>query len=77
MAGHSAVRRKRGLSSPLQAADKTSGGKFFRSTDISFWIRVRFRVVSAGGDQFKRFRLFFFLIAGTIHADSIAARTRL
>ena len=50
MAGHSAVRRKMGLSSPLQATDETFGGQFFRTTYISFWIRVRFRVVSAGGD---------------------------
>ena len=77
MAGHSVVRRKMGPSSPLQAADETSGGRFFRSTDISFWIRVHFRVASAGGNQFRRFRLFFFLIAGTIHTVSIAARTRL
>ena len=77
MAGHSAVRRKNGPPSPLQAANKTSGGQFFRSTDISFWIRVRFRVASTGGNQFRRFRLFFFLIAGTIHTSSIVARTRL
>ena len=77
MAGHSAVRRKRGPPSPLQAVDETSRGRFFRSTDISFWIKVRFRVVSAGGNQFRRFRLFFFLTAGTIHTGSIAARTRL
>ena len=77
MAGHFAVRRKMGLSSPLQAADETPGGRIFRSTDISFWIRVRFRVASAGGNQFRRFRLFLFLIAGTIHTGSIAARTRL
>ena len=77
MAGHFAIRRKRGPSSPQQAADETFGGQFFRSTDISFWIKVRFRVVSAGGNQFRRFRLFFFLTAGTIHTGSIAARTRL
>ena len=77
MAGHSAVRRKRGPPSPLQAVDKTSRGRFFRSTDISFWIKVRFRVVSAGGNQFRRFRLFFFLTVGTIRTGSIAARTRL
>ena len=77
MAGHFAVRRKRGPSSPFQAADETSGGRFFRSTYISFWIRVCFRVASAGGYQFRRLRLFFFLIAGTIHTGSIAARTRL
>ena len=50
MAGHLAVRRKRGSSSPLQAADETSGGRFFRSTDISLWIRVRFKEASAGGN---------------------------
>ena len=76
MAGHSVVRRKKGPHSPLQAADETSRGRFFRSTDISFWIRVRFKVASAGGNQFRRFRLFF-PIAGTIHTGSIAARTRL
>ena len=77
MVGRFVVRRKRGPSSPLQAADETSGGRFFRSTDISFWIRVRFREAPAGGNQFKCFRLFFFLITGTIHTGSIAARTRL
>ena len=77
MAGHSAIRRKRGPPSPLHATDKTFGGRFFRSTYISFWIRVRFRVASAGGNQFKCLHLFFFLIVGTIHAGSIAARTRL
>ena len=50
MAGHLAVRRKRGSSSPLQAADETSGGRFFRSTDISLWKRVRFKEASAGGN---------------------------
>ena len=77
IAGHFAVRRKRRSSSPLQAIDKTSGGWFFRSTDISFWIRVRFREALTGENQFRRFRLFFFLIAGTIHTGSITARTRL
>ena len=50
---------------------------FFRSTDISFWIRVRSKVASAGGNQFGRFYLFFFLIAGAIHAGLIAAGMRL
>ena len=59
------------------AANETYGGRFFKSTDISFWIIVRFKVASAGGNQFGRFRLFFFLIAGTIHTGSIAAGTRL
>ena len=77
MARHSAVRRKRGPPLPLQAANETFGGRFFRSTDISFWIKVRFRVASAGGNQFRCFCLFFFFIAGTIHTSSIAARTRL
>ena len=36
MAGYSAVRRKRGPSSPPQATDETSGGRIFRSTNISF-----------------------------------------
>ena len=76
MAGHFAVRRKRGPSSPFQAADETSGGRFFRSTDISLWIRVRLKEALANGNQFRRFCLFFFLIAGTIHANSIAAKTR-
>ena len=62
---------------PLQAADETSGRKFFRSTDISFWIGVRFRVASTGGNQFRCFRLFFFLIVGAIYAGSIAAGMRL
>ena len=77
MAGHFAVRRKRRPSSPQQAVDETSGGRFFRSTDISFWIRVRLREALVGGNQFRCFRLFFFLIAGTVHTGSIAARTRL
>ena len=77
MARHFAVRRKRGPPLPLQAANETFGGRFFRSTDISFWIKVRFRVASEGGNQFRRFRLFFFLIADTIHTGSIVARTRL
>ena len=77
MVGHFVVRRKRGPFSPLQATYETSGGRFFRSTDISFWIRVRFRVASVGGNQFKRFCLFFFLIIGTIGTGSIAARIRL
>ena len=77
MAGYSTVRRKKRPPSPLQTADKTSGWWFFRSTNISLWIRVRFRTTSAGGNQFKRFCLFFFLIAGTIHTSSTAARTRL
>ena len=76
-AGHFAIRRKMGLSAPLQAADETFRGRFFRSTNISFWIRVRFRVALASGNQFRHFRLFFFLIVGTIHTYSIAARTRL
>ena len=77
MAGHFAIRRKRGPSLPLQVADEASRGRFFRSTNISFWIRVLLREASAGGNQFRRFCLFFFLIAGTIHTSSIAARTRL
>ena len=34
-------------------------------------------VASVGGNQFWRFRLFFFLIAGTIYVGSIATGTRL
>ena len=59
------------------AANETYGGRFFRSTDISFWIRVRFRVASAGGNQFGHFHLFLFLIVGTIPTGSIAAGMRL
>ena len=77
MARHFAVRRKRGPFSPLQATYETSGGRFFRSTDISFWIRVRFRVALAGGNQFGHFHLFLFLIAGTIPTSSIAVGMRL
>ena len=77
MAGHFAVRREKEPSSPLQATDKTFGGRFVSSTDISLWIRVRFREAPTVGNQFRRFRLFFFLIANTIHIGSIAARTRL
>ena len=58
------------------AVDETYGGRFFKSTDISFWIIVRFNVASAGGNQFGRFCLLFFLIASTIHIDSIAVGTR-
>ena len=59
------------------AANETYGGRFFKSTDISFWIIVRFKVASAGGNQFGCFRLFFFLIVGAIYAGSIAAGMRL
>ena len=72
MAGHFAVRREREPSSPLQATDKTSGGRF-----LGVQIRVCFREALAGGNQFRCFRIFFFLIVGTIHTGSIAARTRL
>ena len=50
MAGHFAIRRKRGPSSPLQAVDETFGGRFFKNTNISFWIRVRFKIASADGN---------------------------
>ena len=33
---------------PLQAVGEAFGGRFFRSTDISFWIRVCSRVASTG-----------------------------
>ena len=57
MAGHFVVRRKREPSLPLQAANETSGWRFFRSTDISFWIRVHLRKILAGGNQFRRLPL--------------------
>ena len=77
MAGHFAVRRENEPSSPLQVADEISGGRFFRSTYISFWIRVRFRVASADGNQFGCFHLLFFLITGTIPTGTIATGMRL
>ena len=62
IAGHFAVRRKMGPSSPLQATDETSRGRFFRSTDISFWIRVRFREAPAGENQSGAFASSSFLL---------------
>ena len=50
MVGNFAIKRKRGPSSPLQAVDETFGGRFFRNTDISFWIRVRFKIASVDGN---------------------------
>ena len=72
MARHFAVKRKRGPSLPLQVADEASRGRF-----LGVQIRVCFREALAGGNQFRCFRIFFFLIVGTIHTGSIAARTRL
>ena len=59
------------------AANETYGGRFFKSTNISFWIIVCFKVASAGGNQFGRFRLFFFLIASAIHTGLNTAGIRL
>ena len=63
--------------SAVAGSCETSGGRFFRSTDISFWIKVRSRVASVGGNQCRCFRLFLFLIACAKRMGSIAARTRL
>ena len=52
-------------------------GRFFRSTDIGFWIRVRSRVASASGNQFRRYCLFLFLIASAKRTGSITAGARL
>ena len=52
-------------------------GRFFRSTDIGFWIRVRSKVASASGSQFRCYCLFLFLIASAKRTDSITARVRL
>ena len=61
----------------FQVAGETSGGRFFRSTDIGFWIRVRSRVASTSGNQFRRFRLFLFLITSAKRTSPIAVRVRL
>ena len=68
-----AIRNQRGSSPPLQAASETPGGQLLRSTDIIFWIRVRFRAASAGGNQFRRSRLFFLLTAYAKHTGLVAA----
>ena len=44
-----------------------------RSTDIILWIRVRFRAVSAGGNQFRRSRLLFLITTYTKHTGLEAA----
>ena len=71
------LRYYRGPPPPSQAIGETSGEQFFRSTDISFWIRVRSMVALAGENQFRRSCLFLFLIACAKHMSAIAAGTRL
>ena len=71
------LRYQKGPSSPLQAAGETPGGRLLRSTDIRFWIKVRFRTVSASGNQFRRSRLFFLLTACAKHTGLVAAGARL
>ena len=66
-----------GPSPPLQAASETVGKRLLRSTDIRFWIRVRFKVASAGGNQFRRSRLFFLLTACAKHTGLVATGVRL
>ena len=72
-----AIEISEGLSSPIQAAGETLGGRLLRSTDIRFWIRVRSRAASAGGNQFRRSCLFFFLIACAKRTGLVAAGARL
>ena len=57
----------------MQAAGETLGGRLLRSIDIRFWIRVRFRAASAGGNQFRRFSLFFLLIACAKYTGLVVA----
>ena len=56
---------------------ETPRGRLLRSTDIRFWIRVRFRAASTGGNQFRRSRLFFFLTACAKRMGLVAAGARL
>ena len=56
---------------------KLRGERLLWSTDIRFWIRVRFRAVSVGGNQFKCSYLFFFLITCAKHTGLVAAGVRL
>ena len=70
-------RYQKGPSPPLQVAGETPGGRLLRSTNIGFWIRVRFRAALASGNQFRRSRLFFLLTAYAKHTDLVAAGTRL
>ena len=71
------LRYQREPSPPLQAAGETPGGRLFRSTDIIFWIRVRSKAASAGGNQFRRSRLFFLFTAYAKHTGLVAAWVRL
>ena len=71
------LRYQKGLSPPLQVAGETPGGRLLRSTNIGFWIRVRFKAALASGNQFRHSCLFFLLTACAKHTDLVAARTRL
>ena len=53
------------------------GGWLLRSTDIRFWIKVRFKVASVDGNQFRRTRLFFLLTAYAKHTGLVATGARL
>ena len=71
-----AIEISEGPSPPLQATGETLGGRLLRSTNIRFWIRVRFRAASAGGNQFRCSRLFFLLTAYAKHTGLVAAGAR-
>ena len=66
-----------GPSPPLQAASETVGKRLLRSTDIRFWIRVRFKMALAGENQFRHSRLIFLLTACAKHTGLVAAGARL
>ena len=72
-----AIEISEGPSPPLQATGETLGGRLLRSTNIRFWIRVRFRAASVGGNQFRCSRLFFLLTAYAKHTGLVAAGARL
>ena len=72
-----AIEISEGPSPPLQATGETLGGRLLRSTNIRFWIRVRFRAASTGGNQFRCSRLFFLLTAYAKHTGLVAAGARL
>ena len=67
------LRYQREPSPPLWAAGETYGGRFPKSTNIILGIRVCFRAASAGGNQFRRCRLFLFFTTCTKHMGLEAA----
>ena len=62
-----AIEISEGAVSAIVGAGETHRGRLPRSTDIILWIRVRFRAASAGGNQFRRSCLFFFLTTCAKH----------